>query len=213
MGKKFYLGILDKLSKIFVDQKTVLQTIEQLKLEIENADNLVFKNDKVADKNKFELPSEVTSDSECIALFSDGACRGNPGPGAWAALAQDYQGNILFESTSVEMLTTNNRMELEAVIQGLQLLRTDHSKHKIHVYSDSKYVVEGAGQWMIGWKKRGWLKSDNRPPENVELWKSLDLQMDSFANVSWHWVRGHSGHPQNEYCDQMANKILNESGY
>lgn len=165
------------------------------------------------------LPTEVKDKPNCFALFSDGACRGNPGPGAWAMLGQDHLGNIIFEGSGVDNPTTNNRMELEGAIVALEnlvvYLRENPPSEKPYVwlFSDSKYVVEGVEKWMIGWKARGWRKADNKEPENVDLWRRLDESVRLFTNLQFKWVKGHAGHPQNERCDQLANHALDDAGF
>lgn len=165
------------------------------------------------------LPTEFEHEEADYALFSDGACRGNPGPGAWAALCQNDLGEVLFELQGVEFNTTNNRMELEGAIKALHEMKNFMIENgadlgsKVLLFSDSKYVVDGASSWMPNWKKRGWKKGDNKEPENLELWKRMDSILLDFSNLKFFWVKGHAGHPQNERCDQLANIILNESGF
>ncbi len=154
-----------------------------------------------------------------LAVYTDGACRGNPGPGAWACLAQTADGRLLFEEVGSENPTTNNRMEIQGAIQGLKLLERHRlanpfeSFEPLFLYSDSKYVVEGMNQWIPGWKARGWKKADQKPPENLELWQELDEMKAKFPGLRAAWVKGHSGHPQNERCDQLANRMLDEEGH
>lgn len=173
------------------------------------------------DKETFPVPGEVLNQPNRVALFADGACRGNPGPGAWAAVAQDEKGRILFSSSGVDVRTTNNKMELQGAIEALTQLKTFYEDGKARtvlemnafLYSDSKYVVEGMRSWVHAWKKRGWRKADNKVPENSELWKLLDEKIKDFQKVEFIWVKGHDGHPQNEYCDQLANEALDEAGF
>jgi ribonuclease HI len=137
-------------------------------------------------------------DEDVVELFADGACLGNPGPGGWAAL-------LRFKSTDREFsggekLTTNNRMELMAVIGGLQSLTRPC---RVRVTTDSQYVQKGISEWIHSWKKRGWKTADKHPVKNVDLWKILD-EARSSHNVSWHWVKGHSGHTENERVDMLA---------
>jgi len=172
--------------------------------------------EKAKTSTRFPLPQEVKL-KDAIALFTDGACRGNPGPGAWGCFAQDFQENIIFEASSFEKITTNNKMELTAVIAGLKQIlnwRLDNLPReiiKVHVYSDSKYVIDGINQWVPGWLKNNWRKSDNKAPENLDLWKEL-YEQSRFPgmHIQFHWVRGHNGHPQNEYCDQMCQEVMNQ---
>jgi ribonuclease HI len=163
------------------------------------------------------LPLEIQEGPCSIALYSDGGCRGNPGPGAYAYVVQHISGEVLAEGMEYEALTTNNRMELSGPLKGLgELLEIlplkgiDPKDTKIKVITDSKYVVEGMKSWVFGWKARGWKKADNKTPENLELWKSLDEVRNKFLQVEWMWVKGHAGHAQNEYCDRRANEIMDD---
>lgn len=165
---------------------------------------------------EFPVPKEVLEDDSAYAVFSDGACRGNPGPGAWGAMAQNSAGEVLFTASGVETLTTNNQMELEGAFQGLNQLSDMESfdgNNPVRLYSDSKYVVDGVQKWVSGWIKRGWKKADGKAPENVEYWKKLTELNAKFSDIEYIWVKGHSGHPQNEKCDQLANEALDESGF
>ena len=156
------------------------------------------------------LPPEVQGHTDRIALYTDGACRGNPGPGSWAYLIQNSEGEIVEEGSEHEEHTTNNKMELKAILFGLKTLES--SGKEVWVYTDSKYAVDGMKSWVTGWKRRGWKKADKKVPENVEIWKELDL-LNTKMDISFNWVKGHSGHPQNEYVDQLANKELDENGF
>lgn len=148
-----------------------------------------------------------------IAAYSDGACRGNPGPGAWAFVIQTDDGALLHEDFATELLTTNNRMELKGVIMGLQfLLEKGYQARQIVYFTDSRYVVDGITKWIAGWKARGWKKADKKTPENLELWQRLD-ELNGQLRVKYVWVKGHAGHEQNEYCDRLANKALDEQGH
>ena len=144
------------------------------------------------------------SDSELIQIYTDGACRGNPGPGGWGALLKF--GSKEKQLYGGESLTTNNRMELRAVIEALSALKRPCN---VSVTSDSTYVLKGINEWLPNWKKRGWLTSGKKPVKNEDLWKSLD-SLKSVHNVEWHWVKGHSGHLENELVDQLANKGIDE---
>lgn len=162
-------------------------------------------------------PLEITDEPATIALYSDGGCRGNPGPGAFAFVVQDHGGLVLAEGVEYESLTTNNKMELSGPIKGLaELLDVlpargkDPLLTKIKVITDSKYVVDGMKSWVAGWKARGWKKADNKAPENLDLWQELDQLRYKFMEVEWMWVRGHDGHPQNEYCDRKANEVMDD---
>lgn len=144
------------------------------------------------------------ADSNSVEIFTDGACKGNPGPGGWGVLLR-YQGKekTLFGG---EPHTTNNRMELMAAIQGLAAL-----KRPCHVVitTDSNYVKKGVEQWLAGWKRNGWKNSAKKPVKNADLWRRLDAEV-ARHDVSWHWVKGHSGHRENELADELANRGVNE---
>jgi len=134
-----------------------------------------------------------------VEIYTDGACRGNPGPGGWAALL--IAGKDRKEVSGAESLTTNNRMELMAAIGGLSALKR---RCAVRLYTDSKYVLQGATEWLANWKARGWLTSARAPVKNQDLWELLDAAV-SEQDIEWHWVKGHSGHDGNEYVDQLAN--------
>lgn len=137
-----------------------------------------------------------------VVIYTDGACRGNPGPGGWGALLQ--HGSHEKVVSGAEDLTTNNRMELMAAIQALKALK---DPSKVDLYTDSQYVQKGISEWIVGWKKRGWIKADKKPVMNADLWKELD-QEAARHQVKWHWVKGHSGHPENDRVDQIANEAI-----
>jgi ribonuclease HI len=139
-----------------------------------------------------------------VKIYTDGACRGNPGPGGWGALLR--YGNHEKTLYGAEMLTTNNRMELMAAIKALAAMRESCS---IELYTDSKYVQQGISIWLLDWKKRSWLKADKKPVKNADLWQALDLEA-SRHQVQWHWVKGHSNHPENDVADALANKAIDE---
>ncbi len=139
-----------------------------------------------------------------IAIYTDGACRGNPGPGGWGVLL--IYGNHEKTLSGAEVATTNNRMELMAAIQGLAAVS---DACKIDLYTDSQYVQKGISIWIEGWKARGWRKADKSPVKNSDLWKALDAEA-SRHQVKWHWVKGHSGHPENDRVDQLANEAIDE---
>ena len=135
-----------------------------------------------------------------VQVYADGACRGNPGPGGWGAvLAYGGQEKELFGG---EPLTTNNRMELTAVIRALEALTR---RSEVDVYTDSQYVQKGISEWLPSWKKRGWKTADKKPVKNVDLWKRLE-ELAAGHSVRWHWVRGHAGNAGNERADQLANR-------
>lgn len=133
-----------------------------------------------------------------IELYTDGACSGNPGPGGWGVLLV-YKGQSK-EFSGGDSKTTNNKMELTAVIEGLKKLK---EKCRVHIYTDSKYVMDGATKWLDAWKKNNWKKADKKPVLNQELWQELDSFLKQHE-VEWTWVKGHAGHEQNEKVDQLA---------
>ncbi|MBR6675689.1 MAG: ribonuclease HI [Alphaproteobacteria bacterium] len=133
-----------------------------------------------------------------IELYTDGACSGNPGPGGWACVLIYKESMKQFAGG--ESQTTNNRMELTAVIEGLKHLK---ETCQVHIFTDSKYVLEGATKWLDGWKKRGWKKADKKAVLNQDLWIALDEAL-SQHHVTWTWVKGHAGHPMNELVDKLA---------
>jgi len=139
-----------------------------------------------------------------IRIYTDGACRGNPGPGGWGALL--VAGDRERELWGGEPLTTNNRMELTAAIRGLEALKR---RCKVDLYTDSQYVRNGIREWLAQWKKRGWKTADKKPVKNQDLWERLDALVGGH-DVEWHWVRGHSGHDGNERADALANRGIDE---
>ena len=140
--------------------------------------------------------------SEIVEIFTDGACRGNPGPGGWGALLR--YGKVERELKGAEPETTNNRMELMAAIQGLVVLK----RHcQVHLTTDSQYVRQGITQWMPNWKRRQWRTADKKPVKNKDLWQQLD-QLAQQHQVEWFWVKGHAGHVENERADQLANQAI-----
>ena len=139
---------------------------------------------------------------ELIDIYTDGACRGNPGPGGWAALL--LKGGVERELSGAATLTTNNRMELQAVIEALQALKR---AVRARIYTDSQYVRLGITEWLAGWKARGWKTSDRKPVKNQDLWMQLDALVAGHE-LEWHWVKGHSGVPGNERVDALANGAI-----
>jgi ribonuclease HI len=138
-------------------------------------------------------------------MYTDGACRGNPGPGGWGVLLRS--GARERELWGGEALTTNNRMELMAAIRGLENLR----RHcVVEVYTDSEYLRRGIGEWLPRWKRNGWRTADRKPVKNADLWQRLD-ELVPQHRVGWHWVKGHSGNPGNERADALANRGLDEA--
>ena len=139
-----------------------------------------------------------------VIIYTDGACRGNPGPGGWGVL-------IKYREHSKEMYggdasTTNNKMELTAAIEALKEIK---EPCEITLYTDSKYVLKGIEEWIHNWKKRGWKGSNRKPVKNIELWKKLDELRDKHT-IKWNWVKGHSGDPGNETADMLANRGIDE---
>jgi len=139
-----------------------------------------------------------------VQIFSDGACRGNPGPGGWGVLLR-YEGHTK-TLYGAESHTTNNRMELMGAIKGLETLK---KPCPVELYTDSQYVRKGMIEWMANWKKNGWRNAKKEPVKNADLWQLLDQQA-ARHQVTWHWVKGHSGHPENEQADQLANQAIDE---
>jgi ribonuclease HI len=135
-----------------------------------------------------------------VEIFTDGACSGNPGPGGWGAILR-WKGHER-ELYGGEPDTTNNRMELMAAISALETLTRPMS---IELHTDSQYLRQGVTQWIHNWKRRGWKTADNKPVKNVDLWQRLELAAERHQ-ISWNWVRGHDGHPENEWCGGLARK-------
>ena len=153
-----------------------------------------------------------------LTAFTDGACSGNPGPGGWGVLLQAHDGEALIRERELcggEAETTNNRMELMAVIEGLRAL---DQASQVVITTDSQYVKNGITQWIHNWKRNGWKTSAKKPVKNVDLWKRLDASVQKHT-VDWKWVKGHSGHPENERCDDLArdaagsDKLIEDTGF
>ena len=140
-----------------------------------------------------------------IIIYTDGACRGNPGPGGWAAILES--GAHYKELYGSEIETTNNRMELTAAIKALESLK--RPDFKVKLYTDSVYVKNGITLWLNNWKLKGWKTSSKKPVKNVELWQQLD-NINQQHDVEWCWIKGHAGHQGNEKADQLANKAIDE---
>ncbi len=136
-----------------------------------------------------------------VNIYTDGACRGNPGPGGWGVLLE-YQGIEKELCGGTQESTTNNRMELLAAIHGIEALT---KASDVSLYTDSIYVQKGITEWMTGWKKRNWMTASKKPVKNKDLWVRLDEALASH-NVEWRWIKGHAGHPGNERADALANK-------
>ena len=141
-----------------------------------------------------------------IEIFTDGACRGNPGPGGWGALLRFN--DLEKELWGGEAATTNNRMELMAAIRALEALKRPS---RVKLYTDSIYVMKGISTWIHDWKRRGWRTADKKPVKNEDLWRQLEAAAAKHE-VEWHWVKGHAGHPENERADQLANKGIPANG-
>ena len=141
-----------------------------------------------------------------VEVFTDGACRGNPGPGGWGVLLR-YNG-VEKPLYGYAPETTNNQMELMAAIQGLEALK---QPCQVRLTTDSQYVKQGITEWIHGWKRKNWRTAANKPVKNQELWQRLDIAVAKHQ-VTWHWVKGHSGHAENELVDQLANRAIDERG-
>lgn len=139
-----------------------------------------------------------------VVIYTDGACRGNPGPGGWGVLLRYGSHEKTFYGAERE--TTNNRMELMAAIQALSSLR---ETCRVDLHTDSQYLQKGITEWLVGWKKRHWKKADNKPVKNADLWAELDKQANRHE-VKWHWVKAHNGQPENELVDSLANRAVDE---
>jgi ribonuclease HI len=137
-----------------------------------------------------------------VEIFTDGACRGNPGPGGWGAVLR--YGAVEKELTGGEELTTNNRMELMAAIAGLEALKRPC---RVGLYTDSQYLRDGITHWLPGWKARGWRTADKKTVKNIDLWQRLEAAAAPHQ-IEWHWVRGHSGHQENERADALARAAI-----
>jgi ribonuclease HI len=146
----------------------------------------------------------MTDCTDVVEIYTDGACRGNPGPGGWGALLR-YKGRekTLYGS---EAQTTNNRMELMAAIRALETLTRGC---RVHLTTDSQYVMKGITEWLPNWRRRGWKTADKKPVKNADLWQRLDAACRPHQ-VEWRWVRGHTGHPENERADALANRAIDE---
>lgn len=139
-----------------------------------------------------------------VVIYTDGACRGNPGPGGWGALLR--YGHKEKALSGAESLTTNNRMELMGAIQALAALT---ESCRVDLHTDSKYVQKGISEWLAGWKKNGWRTASKKPVKNADLWELLEHEANRHE-MTWHWVKGHSGHVENDFVDELANKAIDD---
>jgi ribonuclease HI len=146
----------------------------------------------------------MTAERPTIVIHTDGACSGNPGPGGWGAVLTS--GRHRKELSGGEAETTNNRMELMAAIQALEALKRPSV---VHLFTDSAYLRNGITSWIHGWKRNGWLTSEGRPVKNAELWRRLDHAL-GHHHIRWHWIKGHSGSPENERADELARAAIRE---
>jgi ribonuclease HI len=141
-----------------------------------------------------------------VDIFTDGACKGNPGPGGWGAILR--MGRHEKEMSGSEPSTTNNRMEMTAVIRGLRALI---EPCEVTIYSDSRYVIDGITKWVDGWKRNGWVNASKQPVRNADLWHEL-IEVAKRHTIRWEWVRGHNGHPENERADRLASDAALAAG-
>jgi ribonuclease HI len=144
----------------------------------------------------------MTGRKEIVEIFTDGACSGNPGPGGWGAILR-YNGTEK-ELSGGDARTTNNRMELMAAIAALEALKR---QVKVSLYTDSQYLRDGITRWIHDWKARGWKTADKKPVKNIDLWQRLEAALADHE-IEWHWIRGHSGHPENERADELARAAI-----
>lgn len=140
-----------------------------------------------------------------VIMYTDGACRGNPGPGGWGVFMRYQENNKTLKGSDPE--TTNNRMELMATIKGLASL---NRACDIELYTDSKYVMQGINDWIVNWKKNGWKTAARKPVKNADLWQQLDTEIARHS-IDWHWVKAHSGIEGNEMADQLANEAIDQA--
>jgi len=151
------------------------------------------------------MAAELSSDLSHVIIHTDGACRGNPGPGGWGAILQSGAGQCR-ELKGGEPHTTNNRMEMTAAIMALEALKRPC---RVDLHTDSRYVMDGITKWISAWKSRGWKTADKKPVKNEDLWRRLD-EARARHQVKWHWVKGHAGHELNERADTLANEGIDD---
>lgn len=216
--KKKHLRALNSIETWLSKQDNLNEELKKSFQSIRETLNSLPDDEKKSSNDTLPPPAEIAGEPNTIAIYSDGGCRGNPGPGAFAFVVQNHDGSIVTEGVEFESHTTNNKMELSGPIRGLHDLKDvlpangkEPLLTKIKVITDSKYVVDGMKSWVEGWKSRGWKKADGKAPENLELWQELDSLRSSFLQIDWMWVKGHGGHPQNEYCDRKANEAMDEN--
>jgi ribonuclease HI len=203
---------LKELSSV-LNSKSAQEAISILEKEIKALKEPEKGNKVCSDSSQFSIPKEIQGKTNAYVLFTDGACRGNPGPGSYGYLIQKTDGEVLTQGAEAFAHTTNNKMEMSGVIKAVQALEDELTPmHELFVYTDSKYIVDGMKSWVAGWKKRGWKKADKKAPENLDLWQELD-RLSQVCHIEFNWVKGHAGHPQNEYVDQLANIELDKNGY
>lgn len=161
----------------------------------------------VSQDAKARTAREGSAGKPRVELYTDGACQGNPGPGGWAFVLKHPSTGRELERAGGDPQTTNNRMELQAVIEGLSTLT---KPSLVDLYSDSQYVLNGLREWLKAWKSRGWRTADKQPVKNQDLWETLDALIQKHE-VRFHWIRGHNEHPENERCDRMAVAARDEA--
>ncbi len=206
--KKKILNSLSVIKDFYSEDseiQTYLKNIEDRILLIENT------------QRSFDFESTEGTNVD-FYLYSDGACRGNPGPGAWGVVGQNSEEMTIFEASSFVDETTNNQMELLGAIKAIELLiefkeNKNLEELNVELYTDSKYVVDGIKSWIINWKKRNWKKSDGSKVASKELWQQLDEARNKIGQIKFKWVKGHNNHPQNERCDELCNEVLDRESY
>lgn len=150
------------------------------------------------------MKDDDTTMSERVSIYTDGACRGNPGPGGWAAILRWRDRESIVRGAAPE--TTNNRMELQAAVSALRKLTRPCA---VSLTTDSRYLMDGIRRWLPNWKRNGWRTAAKKPVKNTDLWRILD-ELTTQHDITWHWVRGHSGHPDNERADGLANQAIDD---
>jgi ribonuclease HI len=156
-------------------------------------------------KPKRNGDSMMAAEKKHVEIYTDGACSGNPGPGGWGAVLR-YK-TVEKELSGGSSWTTNNRMELTAVVEALRALK---GSCRVSLYTDSRYLKDGITVWIHKWKKNGWMTVDKKPVKNQDLWTTLDGLIRKH-DIEWHWVKGHSGHPENERCDRLAREAMGKT--